>query len=58
MTNTIDNARKIIKEAETGYLRGRRIEGVIYVPLDALRDLLDSLEYEYAQGFETDYYDR
>ncbi len=54
MTNAIDNARKIIAQAETGYINGIRSERTTLYVVEALRDLLDSLEYEYAQGFEED----
>lgn len=58
MTNAIDNARKILREYDaTEYLEAdsRDFE---YEIVTALRDLLDSLEYEYrgedAEGYPRD----
>lgn len=57
MSNAIEDARKILKEYDaTEYLEAdsRDFE---YEIVTALRSLLESIEYEYAQGFETDYYE-
>lgn len=56
MSNAIENARKALEETE---LAGSDVAKyhALKAAVDALRELLESIEYEYAQGFETDYYE-
>lgn len=56
MSNAIDTAREILRQYDTagtdvGLYHASRLG------MEALRELLESVDYEYAQGFETDYYE-
>lgn len=52
MTDAIDNARKVLDNYSKIF--PSQPLGMEEELVGALRDLLDSLEYEYAQGFEED----